>query len=137
MKSIINTYKKAKEQEIKQLKKEISIYQAQIDNIEIEIKQYQKEIEKLENIKYENVIELSLRDKYFFSLKEKIRQKNAEKKIILEKIDKIKKELSIVLGEKKAVEKYEEKIKKKNERKEEKKLIELYDSIFNNRRSNI
>lgn len=136
MKSIIDTYKKAKERQINELKKEIGIYQFQLDEIEQEINNLQKEIEKICKDTYNNVIELSLRESYFLSLKRKVEEKNVEKEKILEKIDKIKENLSILLGEKKAVEKYEKKVKKKDEKEKEKKLIELYDSVFNNRRFN-
>ncbi|EDP73438.1 hypothetical protein HG1285_04161, partial [Hydrogenivirga sp. 128-5-R1-1] len=117
-------------------KKEIGIYQFQLDEIEQEINNLQKEIEKICKDTYNNVIELSLRESYFLSLKRKVEEKNVEKEKILEKIDKIKENLSILLGEKKAVEKYEKKVKKKDEKEKEKKLIELYDSVFNNRRFN-
>jgi flagellar export protein FliJ len=137
MESILEIYKKSKDRQITELKKELAVYNFQLKNLDEEILKLETKVNKLKTSIPSSIIELELQNKYFLNILYKIDEYKKEKEKIEEKIDKIKEQLSLIFGEKKAVEKYEIKIKKKREKEAEKKLSQLADDIFNNRRFNI
>lgn len=131
MEKIIDKVKKAKENQLKVLQKEIFLLNEEIAFYENRNKEIEKYIKSIDKTKYNNVIELLALDNYIQSLlKEK--KKNLNKiENLKEKIDKIIDEMKYILGEKKAIEKYSEKIKKQKQRKELQKQVQITDEIFN------
>lgn len=133
MEKIIEKYKKAKENELKILEKEISLLNEQINFYETRNKEIREFIENVDFTKCETAIKLQLLDVYIKKLREEQKNNNNKIKSINKKIEKIKEKMKYILGEKKAVEKYIEKIKQEREKEETKKQVQLSDEIFSRR----
>ncbi len=131
MQSILNKYQKAKQVEIDRLKKELTYWQEIENDIKKRIDTLNEKLNHLNvNNNFSSVLELQVRNSFYSSLKKEVEIKNADLEKVQKKIDKIKNELSHLLGEKKAIEKYIQKIKKEKEREVEKSLQRLYDDTF-------